>query len=274
MKAQKAAACLIAGCLACGLVTAKAGSVSADAELPETVLRVERTAANADGSFTASVYLDTLPETGLGALEFVIAYDAAALSITGAELLYDTGAQNAQQIAYPDLAETVFTCSDDRGGMFGVRWATVLSNADYWLKEERPFFRLSGVLKDEMPEGACAELRIVPPAGLPADSDIPAGFLDTDNVIHRSPVTVQNGAIWKPIDETGATMYGDMNLDGQVTVSDAVMMQRAIAEELALSAAAYANADCEFDGLLTISDISLMLRYLTDDAGDVVLGAH
>ena len=274
MKAQKAAACLIAGCLAQSICFGNAGRVYGYEGSTQAAITVGTTAAEADGSFTVDVYLEELPEDGLSALDFAIMYDAAALSITGAELLYDTGAQAAQQRAYPELAERVFTCDDDAAGLYGVRWVTVLENPDYWLTEEQPFFRLRGVLKADMPAGTRAELRIVPPDGPDSGTEIPAGYIGPDDAVHRFAVKTTDGAVWKPIDETGATMYGDVNLDGEIAVSDAVMLHRAIAEELALSAAAYANADCEFDGMLTLRDISLMLRFLTEEAGDVVLGAH
>jgi len=274
MKAQKAAAYLLAISLAQSICFGNTGRVCAAEEQPGMSVTVGTTAAETDGSFTVDVYLEGIPEPGVSALEFAIGYDTAALNITGAELLYDTGAQAAQQRAYPELAERVFMCDDNAAGMYGVRWVTVLENTDYWLKENRPFFRLSGVLKADMPAGTLAELRIVPPAGLDPQAGIPAGYADPDNTVHRYTVNVTEGGVWKPIDETGATKYGDINLDGQITVSDAVMLQRAMAEELALSAAAYANADCEFDGMLTMRDISLMLRYLTDETGDVVLGSH
>ena len=117
--------------------------------------------------------------------------------------------------------------------------------------------------------------KIVPAAGETAQAEIAAGYVDADGKAHYCNTSVTHGAVWKPIDETGATMYGDLNLDGQRTVSDAVMMHRALAEELALSAAGYANADCEFDGLLTIADVMLLLRYLSSEKPDAaVLGAR
>ena len=97
--------------------------------------------------------------------------------------------------------------------------------------------------------------------------------MDADGNAHYCKTSVTHGAVWKPIDETGATMYGDIDLDGQRTVSDAVMMHRALAEELALSAAGYANADCEFDGVLTLADERLLLECLLKGSEAVPLGA-
>lgn len=273
MKAQKAAAAVLTACFFAYWTTA-AVPASADAaeKEPVTALALDRTAADTDGHFTATVSLDQLPETGLCALEFAIAYDSAALEITDVELLYDTGAQKAEVLANPKLADTVFRY-EDRDGRLWIRWATAL-DVEYWLRTEQPFFTVSGTLKGDMPKGTATELRLVSAAGDAADAVIAAGYLDADRTSHYCGTTVQNGAVWKPIDETGATMYGDIDLDGKRTVKDAVLMHRALSEELALSAAAYANADCESDGLLTLSDVTLMLRYLNQDIEDNAHGAR
>ncbi len=267
MKAQKAAAAVMAaGFMAySGSGTACLQANAAEKE-PVTALVLERTAADTDGHFETTLSLDELPETGLCALEFAIAYDTAALGITDVKLLYDTGAQKAEVRANPKLAGTVFQF-EVRDGLLWIRWATAL-DAEYWLRTEQAFFKVEGRLRDEMPKGSSTELKLVSAAGDAADAVIAAGYLDADGTTHSCETVVRNGTVWKPIDETGATMYGDIDLDGRRTVADAVLMHRAIAEELALSAAAYANADCETDGMLTMSDVSLMLRIMEHDRED------
>ena len=264
MKAQKAAAAVMtAGFFACCASAAVPfGAVAAENQ-PVTALALDRTAADTDGRFTATVYLEELPESGLCALEFALRYDSAALNITDVKLLYDTGAQRAEVLANPKLADTVFRY-EVRDGLLWVRWATAL-DAEYWLRTEQAFFTVSGTLRDEMPEGTAADLELVSAAGDAADAVIAAGYMDADGTSHYCRTTVRNGKVWKPVAETGATMYGDIDLDGKCTIADAVMIHRAIAEELALSAAAYANADCEPNGMLTMSDVTLMLRYLNQD---------
>lgn len=272
MKAQRAAAVgFLVSCLACSSCAEDFRIVYATEE-PELQLSAELAVAAEDGTFTAAVSLDRLPDSGLSAAEFAIAYDAAAFSITDVTLLYDTGAQDAEYFLNPDLAGTVFQY-EDRGGKLWVRWATALEDADYWLKEERVLFTVSGKLTDKVPPGTRTELRIVP-AAESEDAQITAGWMDADGTAHYCSTTVTHGAVCMPVDETGATLYGDIDLDGTRTISDAVLLHRVIAQELSLSAAAYANADCEFDGLLTVSDVTLMLRYLSGEADAIALGKH
>jgi hypothetical protein len=272
MKAQKAAVVsLLAGCIAYSISGLAALGISAEETSPAAAFAVDTVAADTDGHFTAAVLLENLPEAGLCAAEFALAYDAAALEITDIELLYDTGAQKAEEKAQLGLGP-VFSY-EDTGSEVRVRWGTALG-ADYWLKEERAFFTVSGILKDKLPKGTKTELRLVPAAGDTANAVIAAGYVDAEGSAHYCDVTVRNGAVWKPVDETGATMYGDLNLDGKREIADVVMMYRAMSEELALSAAAYANADCEANGVLTIGDVTLMLRFLNGETEDTTLGAH
>ncbi len=280
MKARKAViAAMLAVPAAIFPASAWLTAASAADETPRAAVTVERTAADADGHFEVTVFLDELPQEGLCALDFAIGYDPAAISIDQTELLYDTGAQAVEILANPDLADTVFNCENVEGEL-QVRWATALRDPDYWLREERALFRISGTVSDQLPAGHKADLKVIPAHRLTEDgtqtviTPVAAGYLDAEGNIYSCDVSLRDGAVWRPIDETGATMYGDIDLDGKRTVEDAVLLHRAIAEEVALSAAAYANADCEFDGVLTIADVTLMLHVLCEQREAAALGAR
>lgn len=271
MKAQKAAVFgLLAGFLACCLSGTAPVRICA-ADLPEAEAAVDVTAADAEGGFTASVSLERMPETGLCAMEFALRYDAAALTVTDVTLLYDTGAQKAEKLA-GITGNDVFTY-ENTDGFLKIRWGTA-AKADYWLKEERVFFTVSGTVSEDVPAGTRIPIELVPAAGDTAGAVIAAGWLDDNDVLQPCQVTAKSGAVWKPINEAGVTMYGDIDLDGELTVADAVLLHRALNEELALSAAAYANADCESDGVLTMCDVTLMLRRIQNPAGDTASETH
>lgn len=279
MKARKAAiAGMLAGSVLLGHVEAFSQRAAASEEHPETALSVSTAVADWDGNFTAVVSLDEIPDTGLGALDFAISYDPAALSMDSVKLLYDTGAQKAEKLAYPDLDEKVFTYEISEGQV-QIRWLTVLSDPDYWLREEQAFISISGKVSAGTLPGSRMPLAITPASRKTQDGSgavvtpIAAGYLDGETTVSYD-VTVSDGAVLTPINEAGATMYGDMDLNGELSVSDAVLLHRAIAEELALSAAAYANADCESDGVLTIADVTLMLKVLSKQLDAAALGAH
>ncbi|MBQ8920989.1 MAG: hypothetical protein IJ060_02375 [Oscillospiraceae bacterium] len=282
MKARKAAAVGTAAVFAAFslLTQPERNACASESERPAAAISIETVTSAEDGTFSARVYLDELPESGLSALEFAVEYDNAALRITEAELLYDTGAQGAESGLHPGLAGTVFTC-DSREGKLQVRWGTALMNPEYWLREERALLTLRGTVTDAMHPGDHCQLCLAPAdvmdlatGTMKPDAEISAGYLDEEGNAYRCAVRIEDGAVWVPIDETGATMYGDLNLDGQITVDDVVLLLKVIAEEESLCAAAYANADCESDNLLSMADVTLMLRVLSFDPEATALGAR
>ena len=281
MKARKAAAGLLAVSAVLGFLSGRLQGAYARAteEPPAVAISVQSVAVQQDGSFCAEVCLDKLPATGLSALEFAIAYDDAALRITKAELCYDTGAQRLETGAAPHSDLEVFT-TDFREGFIQIRWGTMLLDPEYWLRETRPLLCLYGTATEALPKGGSCELQIVPANVIAADGtesagkEITAGYLDENNQACRYGVTAANGTVRMPIDETGATMYGDVDFNGEITISDAILLMRVLAEETSLNAAAYANADCEADGMLTMADVTLMLQVLGHEREATALGAR
>lgn len=61
--------------------------------------------------------------------------------------------------------------------------------------------------------------------------------------------------------DAAVTLAGDLNCDGQITVADAVMLGRLLAEDtsLELSPQGIDNADCDLDGLLCMADVRRVL---------------
>lgn len=58
------------------------------------------------------------------------------------------------------------------------------------------------------------------------------------------------------------SLYGDANLDGRVDITDAVLMNKAAAGQVELSAQARANADCMADNVLSSDDALSLLQFL------------
>lgn len=271
MKAQKAVACIFAGLLTAVPVRLLCADKAAANVTELVAVSISREIAATDGTFTATVYLDELPETGLCAMDFAIAYDPTVLSISDVELLYDTGADDAEAAVNPDLEGTVFV-HENTGSEIRIRWATALKNADYWLQEERAFFTISGTVDPTVPPNSCSALCLVPASRETYEGSgvintlIVAGYVDEDGNTFNCDTALTDGVVWTPSDESGATTLGDVNLDGAVTVSDAVELHKLVNEKQALGAAAYANADLESDGMFTVNDVTLILQSLYEQA--------
>ncbi|WP_455249454.1 glycoside hydrolase family 9 protein [Ruminococcus sp.] len=56
--------------------------------------------------------------------------------------------------------------------------------------------------------------------------------------------------------------YGDVNLDGDVDLADAVLLNKAVAGSVTLNQQAGMNADCNGDGKRTVDDSMVLLRFL------------
>lgn len=272
MKAQKAVSGIFAGLIASALMLSRIGCGccawgAEKAEAPQRVgLSVERTGADMKGNFRTEVCFTAMPQTGLQAVDFAIAYDPAAISISDVTLICDTGAEEAEAAMDPKLRGTVFTY-ENADGELRIRWATVL-DTEYWLKDTGAFFSVSGKLDPEkVKAGSCTELRIVPAhrEGAGEQPTVTAGYMDDQGTPHTFETDCSDGLVWMPVLE-GATMFSDVDLDGKISVADAVLLMRAVTEDKALCAAAYANADCDFDSELTIADVTLILQTLSGEA--------
>jgi hypothetical protein len=161
----------------------------------------------------------------------------------------------------PKLKGTVFTYEKAEGEL-RIRWATVLDQ-EYWLRNARAFFSVRGTVNPEkVKAGSKADLHIVPAhrSGAGDTPTVTAGYMDEKGIPHTFETRLSDGAVWMPINDAGATKYGDVDLDGTFSTADAVLVLRAVAEDKALCAAAYANADCDFDSELTIADVTLILE--------------
>ena len=66
----------------------------------------------------------------------------------------------------------------------------------------------------------------------------------------------------KPSDLPSASMYGDVNLDGRVDITDAVILNKAVAGAISLNPQQQANADCCTDDGVVANDAIGLLKFL------------
>ena len=80
--------------------------------------------------------------------------------------------------------------------------------------------------------------------------------------------TVNNGAptdtTTKPVSGTDTVTYGDVNVDTKITIADAVLLARVVAEDKTakLTDKGKENADCKKDNEITSDDVTRILKYL------------
>ena len=60
-------------------------------------------------------------------------------------------------------------------------------------------------------------------------------------------------------------LIGDVNLDGKISITDAVLLQRAVNGSVELSETQRKKADCNADGVVDATDALLLMRFLIQD---------
>lgn len=74
--------------------------------------------------------------------------------------------------------------------------------------------------------------------------------------------TISSTSLTEAVDPD-AILYGDTNLDGKIDLTDAILLNKAVAGAVQLSAQSAANADCDNNGSLDTNDSITLLRFLT-----------
>ena len=59
-------------------------------------------------------------------------------------------------------------------------------------------------------------------------------------------------------------LYGDVNLDGTISLSDAVLLNKRAADMVTFSEQVSANADCNTDGEVNGADAIVLLQFLVN----------
>lgn len=68
--------------------------------------------------------------------------------------------------------------------------------------------------------------------------------------------------------------YGDTNCDGRVDITDAVLLNRALAGVVIFNDSQRLNADCMYDGYLNVEDASILLRFLVNQISSIPQSAE
>ena len=62
----------------------------------------------------------------------------------------------------------------------------------------------------------------------------------------------------------GVVLYGDVNLDGRVDVTDCVLLNKAVAGSVQLDTAANKNADCNGNGEISSDDATVLMQFIVN----------
>ena len=194
-------------------------------------LSVSNESAQAGEKFTVEVSLADIPSTNVSMVDFSIKFDNSIISIdeVSAGPITSPASSDPSASQIPLLTPEI----DNDGGMINLLWVTMLEDPTYWIKSDGVFCTISGTVKSGAADGAVAKLECVPtarkdnPDVSTANEAISIGYLDSEAVEVDYQVTVKNGSVTVGKSTSGQEKKpGDANCDGNVDMSDVVMVMQ------------------------------------------------
>lgn len=292
MKAKRTIACAAA----LAMLASSAVSFSASAANAVT-LKVGEATAQASESFTVDVSVKDVPATKINVLDFALSYDSSALTIESVKLgpAGDTASGDSTASEAPILSSKITT------NAVNISWSTGLDSAS-WIAEEGVVFTITGTVNADAADGKYP-IQIQPidretyPGSGEKNSKVLVGYVyGTDSATYEvnaedgfvevtskgettttttvttseqpgtsttttASTTAKPGSDTNPVDPD--VLYGDVNVDGKVSLVDAVMLNKAVADVVTLGDAARANADCNVDKEINGTDAIILLQFLS-----------
>lgn len=212
----------------------------------ETVqISVGKVNAEAGAAFSVDVSLADIPSSGIQCLDFAVTYDSKVLTIESVEAgeLVKNGADSKDLSA--SLAPLFEGSINSKEGYVSMVWSTSTDDASYWLKGDGTFATIKGKVASGAADGTVADLKVVPItretfSGSKVDNkSINCGY-EKDGKPVKFETSVSNGSVTvgsKPVETTTTTeksdvevtMRGDANCDGNVDMSDVVLIMQSLA---------------------------------------------
>lgn len=260
----------------------------------------DKVTAAAGKDFSLNVSLSGVPKDGIRACEFALKYDSSIIEVTGvkAGTIADTGA-DAKEADISKEAPS-FGVNFATAGVVNVEWSTGLTSSDYWIKSDGVLFTVEGTVKSTAKAGDVSKVEIVPidralfEGSTEKNTDIVfaniSGSTVTNYEVSTSDgsVTVEGAETTEteaPTETTAVTTvatettqeatkttgenptnpnakYGDVNVDGKITVADAVLFNKYLVETATLSDEGIVNADAYFSGSLDANDALSILKFV------------
>ena len=293
MKAKRTIACAAA----LAMLASSAVSFSASAANAVT-LKVGEATAQASESFTVDVSVKDVPATKINVLDFALSYDSSALTIESVKLgpAGDTASGDSTASEAPILSSKITT------NAVNISWSTGLDSAS-WIAEEGVVFTITGTVNADAADGKYPiqiqpiDRETYPGSG-EKNSKVLVGYVygtdsatyevnaedgfvevtskgettttttvTTDSEQPGTSTTTTTSTTAKPGSDTNLpnpdVLYGDVNVDGKVSLVDAVMLNKAVADVVTLGDAARANADCNVDKEINGTDAIILLQFLS-----------
>lgn len=268
MKAKK----IVIGAVSAAMLSLSVCSIAPVFAAGETVqISVGKISANAGETFSVDVSLTNIPANGIQCCDFAIKYDSSLVTIDSVEAGELANTAAVKDDPSSSVLSIFGSSIVNENGLTSLCWSTSLDDSSYWLNGDGVFCTIKGTVA----EGATGAipLEIVPgsrntyPGSDVENEVISVGYLQNKEVV-RYAVDIENGEI--SVGNGGATtgssgdaLKGDANMDGKVSISDAVLIMQALSNpnDFQMTEQGSKNADVNGDGGVTTADALEIQKY-------------
>ncbi|WP_294366241.1 cohesin domain-containing protein [uncultured Ruminococcus sp.] len=295
MKAKRTIACVAA----LAMLASSAVSFSASAANAVT-LKVGEATAQASESFTVDVSVKDVPATKINVLDFALSYDSSALTIESVKLgpAGDTASGDSTASEAPILSSKITTNAVNISwstGLDSASWIaeegvvfTITGTVNADAADGKYPIQIQPIDRETYPGSGEKNSKVLVGYVYGTDSatyevNAEDGFVEvtskgettttTTTTVTTDPeqpgtsTTTTTSTTAKPGSDTNLpnpdVLYGDVNVDGKVSLVDAVMLNKAVADVVTLGDAARANADCNVDKEINGTDAIILLQFLS-----------
>ena len=240
MKTKK----VVVGAIAATMLSLSVCSLAPAVAAGETVqISVGKTNAEAGAAFSVDVSLADIPSSGIQALDFAITYDSSALTIDSVE----AGALINKGVDKADLSASLSPCFESSinktEGYVSLIWSTATDDASYWLKGNGVYCTINGTVASGAKNGTY-DLKITPIeretfyGSKKSNATIGCGYESNGKPVKLDVKTSDGSVTVGKIETTTttivtqgptATKRGDANCDGEVDMSDIVLIMQSLA---------------------------------------------
>ena len=295
MKAKRTIACVAA----LAMLASSAISFSASAANAVT-LKVGEATAQASESFTVDVSVKDVPATKINVLDFALSYDSSALTIESVKLgpAGDTASGDSTASEAPILSSKITMNAVNISwstGLDSASWIaeegvvfTITGTVNADAADGKYPIQIQPIDRETYPGSGEKNSKVLVGYVYGTDSatyevNAEDGFVEvtskgettttttttatTDPEQPGTSTTTTTSTTAKPGSDTNLpnpdVLYGDVNVDGKVSLVDAVMLNKAVADVVTLGDAARANADCNVDKEINGTDAIILLQFLS-----------
>lgn len=288
----------LAGALALAMLASTAVSFQVSAADTAVTLKGAKVEAEAGGEFSVDVSLEDIPSTKVNVMDFAVTYDQTILNVDSVKIGKSADVDVSGDSTASDAPVFATNIKD---GEITVSWTTAL-DSNSWISEDGVILTITGTVKEGVADGTVTPIDFAPVTRETYDgsgknnSSMVIGYVyggdsatytinaeagsvtigskqtttvtttegGKDTTATEATTTTISGNIVTGTVAPGSVLYGDVNCDSRVDITDAVLLNKAAAGVVTLNDTQRTNADCNGDKEVGSQDATTLLMFLVN----------